>query len=65
MHAARGLRDCQMPAASPAQRQQRRLQACPCTCAASCCCAAFLFFKGVNGFNEAAERQDKIDGYIE
>jgi hypothetical protein len=54
-----------MPAASPAQRQQRRLQACPCTCAASCCCAAFLFFKGVNGFNEAAERQDKIDGYIE
>ncbi|KAF6253567.1 hypothetical protein COO60DRAFT_1643054 [Scenedesmus sp. NREL 46B-D3] len=24
----------------------------------------FLFFKGVNAANEAAERQDKMDGYI-
>lgn len=27
--------------------------------------AGFLFFKGVQGANEAAERQDKLDGYIE
>lgn len=26
--------------------------------------AGFLFFKGVNAANEAAERQDKMDGYI-
>lgn len=24
----------------------------------------FLFFKGVNAANEAAERQDRMDGYI-
>jgi hypothetical protein len=36
------------------------------------CCAVlrthaqtgFLFFKGVNAANEAAERQDRMDGYI-
>ncbi|GFR47882.1 hypothetical protein Agub_g9692, partial [Astrephomene gubernaculifera] len=26
--------------------------------------AGFLFIKGVNGFNEEAERQDKLDGYL-
>ncbi|WIA28192.1 hypothetical protein OEZ86_010755 [Tetradesmus obliquus] len=26
--------------------------------------AAFLFFKGVNAANEAAEKQDRMDGYI-
>lgn len=26
--------------------------------------AGFLFFKGVNAANEAAERQDRMDGYI-
>ncbi|GLC40568.1 hypothetical protein PLESTB_000044000 [Pleodorina starrii] len=26
--------------------------------------AGFLFVKGVNGFNEDAERQDKLDGYL-
>ncbi|EFJ49553.1 hypothetical protein VOLCADRAFT_104324 [Volvox carteri f. nagariensis] len=26
--------------------------------------AGFLFIKGVNGFNEDAERQDKLDGYL-
>ncbi len=33
-------------------------------CASLCCCAGFLFVKGVNGFNEDAERQDKLDGYM-
>lgn len=27
--------------------------------------AAFLFFSGVNAANEAAEQQDKVDGYID
>ncbi|KAG2435619.1 hypothetical protein HXX76_006822 [Chlamydomonas incerta] len=26
--------------------------------------AGYLFIKGVNGFNEEAERQDKLDGYL-
>jgi hypothetical protein len=26
--------------------------------------AGFLFFKGVNAANEAAERQDRADGYL-
>lgn len=26
--------------------------------------AGFLFVRGVNGFNEDAERQDKLDGYL-
>jgi hypothetical protein len=28
-------------------------------------CAGFLFFKGVKAANEAAEAQDRMDGYIE
>ena len=27
--------------------------------------AGFLFYKGVTGANEAAELQDKLDGYID
>lgn len=26
-------------------------------------CAGFLFLKGVDAFNKAADRQDKMDGY--
>jgi hypothetical protein len=41
---------------------------CACGASAPCCCfflhAGFLFFKGVNAANEAAERQDRMDGYI-
>ena len=34
-------------------------------CVIMCVLAAgFLFFKGVNAANEAAERQDRMDGYI-
>lgn len=27
--------------------------------------AGYLFYKGVTGFNEEAERQDRLDGYME
>lgn len=29
------------------------------------CHAGYLFFKGVQGANEEAERQDRLDGYID
>jgi hypothetical protein len=35
-----------------------------CISAAFAAGAGFLFFKGVNAANEAAERQDRMDGYI-